>query len=49
MLCSKDLDNLEIERRDIEIERILGSNETEGVDTRVFDQSFFDGFDTEIQ
>lgn len=39
-------DNLQVERRPFLIENILGSGvEQEGVDTRVIDRGFFEGFD----
>lgn len=48
MVCPKDVDNLEIERRDQLIMKILGDNIQEGVDTRPTDKSFFQGFDDEV-
>jgi hypothetical protein len=49
MVCPRDIDNLEVERRDQLIMRILGDGiSQEGVDTRVYDRSFFQGFDDEV-
>lgn len=49
LVCTKCLDNLTVEHRSFEIERVLGANITEGVDTRVVDRGFFDGFDDQVQ
>ncbi len=39
---AKCIDDLTVERRDIEISRILATNETEGADLRYVDTAFFD-------
>lgn len=50
LVCVKTcVDNLMIERREQLIMRILGDGVTqEGVDTRVYDRSFFQGWDEEV-
>lgn len=49
MLDRKCLDNLEIERRSMVVERVMGSGvEQEGVDLRMVDRGFFLGQNEEI-
>lgn len=46
ILCGKCWDDLSVERRYIDIERILNQGvDQEGVDMRYVDRGFFDGFD----
>lgn len=48
LVCGPDFDNLEVERRDQLIMKILGDGiSQEGVDTRVYDRTFFQGSDDE--
>ena len=47
-LCRYDLDKLEVERRPIEIMRVLSNSLEEGTDRRNFNRAFFQGYDTEI-
>lgn len=50
LVCTRTcFDNLEVERRQQLIMRVLGDGITqEGVDTRPFDRAFFQGFDDEV-
>lgn len=45
LLDQKCIDNLQIERRQYLIMEILGQTTTEGVDMRVVDRGFYEGFD----
>jgi len=50
MVCTRRgcFDNLEVERREYEIERTMNpgsAQDQEGVDTRAIDRGFFEGFD----
>lgn len=51
LICSRRtcFDNLEIERRERNIEQVLGAGvEQEGADMRVIDRAFFTGTDEEV-
>lgn len=40
LLCEKDMDNLDVERRELIIAEILGGDNNEGADLRVVDKAF---------